>query len=109
MYVNICQHLSLLVSIFYSFVVTVAQSQDWVAARPLPRSAPGCGIVGAQPLRHNAPNTTPLPAQRPGTRLCWRAGQLDPAACDGYGWPHELTDEQVLERLLALNLERARV
>jgi hypothetical protein len=34
--------------------------------------------------------------------------------CDGetavlaaYGWPPSLTDEQILERLLALNLERA--
>lgn len=26
---------------------------------------------------------------------------------DAYGWPHALTDEQILERLLALNLERA--
>jgi hypothetical protein len=25
----------------------------------------------------------------------------------GYGWPHDLTDEQILERLLALNLARA--
>ena len=24
-----------------------------------------------------------------------------------YGWPTDLTDEQILERLLALNLERA--
>jgi len=24
-----------------------------------------------------------------------------------YGWPADLTDEQILERLLALNLERA--
>jgi len=24
-----------------------------------------------------------------------------------YGWPPDLTDEQILERLLALNLERA--
>jgi hypothetical protein len=26
---------------------------------------------------------------------------------DAYGWEHDLTDEQILERLLALNLERA--
>jgi hypothetical protein len=24
-----------------------------------------------------------------------------------YGWPHDLADEQILERLLALNLKRA--
>jgi len=34
--------------------------------------------------------------------------QLDDAVLDAYAWPHDLADEQVLERLLALNLERAR-
>jgi len=24
-----------------------------------------------------------------------------------YGWPHDLSDEEILERLLTLNLERA--
>jgi hypothetical protein len=33
--------------------------------------------------------------------------KLDQAVLDAYGWPHDLTDEQILERLLALNLERA--
>ncbi len=32
---------------------------------------------------------------------------LDRAVLDGYGWPHDLDDEEILERLLALNLERA--
>ncbi|MBK8901688.1 MAG: class I SAM-dependent DNA methyltransferase [Anaerolineaceae bacterium] len=32
---------------------------------------------------------------------------LDTAVLDAYGWPYDLTDEQILERLLALNLERA--
>ncbi len=31
---------------------------------------------------------------------------LDHAVLDCYGWLHNLTDEQILERLLALNLER---
>ena len=35
--------------------------------------------------------------------------KLDRAVLDAYGWPHDLTDEQILERLLALNLERAAV
>jgi hypothetical protein len=26
---------------------------------------------------------------------------------DAYGWPADLSDEQILEKLLALNLERA--
>ena len=32
---------------------------------------------------------------------------LDHAVLDAYGWQHNLSDEQILERLLALNLERA--
>jgi len=33
--------------------------------------------------------------------------RLDAAVLDAYGWPHDLTDDQILERLLALNAERA--
>jgi hypothetical protein len=33
--------------------------------------------------------------------------KLDAAVASAYGWPADLTDEQILERLLALNLERA--
>lgn len=32
---------------------------------------------------------------------------LDHVVLDAYGWPHQLTDEEILERLLALNLQRA--
>jgi hypothetical protein len=32
---------------------------------------------------------------------------LDNAVLDAYGWPHDLGDEKILERLLNLNLERA--
>jgi hypothetical protein len=32
---------------------------------------------------------------------------LDAAVCAAYGWPADLSDEEVLARLLALNLERA--
>jgi len=31
---------------------------------------------------------------------------LDEAVFDAYGWPHDLADQEVLELLLALNLER---
>lgn len=34
-------------------------------------------------------------------------GKLDKAVFDAYGWPHDLSDEDILARLLALNLERA--
>jgi hypothetical protein len=33
--------------------------------------------------------------------------KLDVAVAAAYGWPADLTDEQILEKLLALNLERA--
>ena len=33
--------------------------------------------------------------------------KLDRAVLDAYGWPHDPTDDEILERLLALNLERA--
>ena len=34
-------------------------------------------------------------------------GRLDAAVADAYGWPADLPDGEILERLLALNLERA--
>ncbi|MCX6096834.1 MAG: hypothetical protein NT125_09065 [Candidatus Bipolaricaulota bacterium] len=34
--------------------------------------------------------------------------RLDHAVLEAYAWPHDLSDDQILERLLALNLERAR-
>jgi len=49
---------------------------------------------------------TKLYNQRP-TWLDMAHRKLDDAVLDAYGWPHDLTDEQILERLLALNLERA--
>ena len=33
--------------------------------------------------------------------------RLDAAVAAAYGWPADLSEEQILERLLALNLERA--
>ena len=32
---------------------------------------------------------------------------LDRAVLDAYGWPHDIADDEILARLLALNLERA--
>jgi len=34
--------------------------------------------------------------------------KLDEAVFDAYGWPHGLSDEEILARLLALNLKRAK-
>ena len=33
--------------------------------------------------------------------------KLNEAVMDAYGWPHDLAEPEILERLLALNLERA--
>jgi type II restriction/modification system DNA methylase subunit YeeA len=33
--------------------------------------------------------------------------QLDATVLDAYGWPHDISDDDILARLLALNLERA--
>ncbi|MDM8518542.1 hypothetical protein QUF64_00740 [Anaerolineales bacterium HSG6] len=39
-------------------------------------------------------------------KLHWLHTELDKAVLDAYGWSHDLSEEQVLEKLLALNLER---
>jgi type II restriction/modification system DNA methylase subunit YeeA len=49
---------------------------------------------------------TNLYNQRP-TWLDMAHKKLDKTVLDAYGWPLDLTDEQILEKLLALNLERA--
>jgi hypothetical protein len=49
---------------------------------------------------------TELYNQRP-TWLDLAHKKLDQAVLDAYAWPHDLTDDQILERLLILNLERA--
>lgn len=49
---------------------------------------------------------TALYNQRP-TWLAQAHARLDRAVFEAYGWAHDLSDEEILERLLALNLERA--
>jgi hypothetical protein len=44
-------------------------------------------------------------------RPAWLAAchaRLDAAVASAYGWPADLTDDAILERLLALNLERSK-
>jgi type II restriction/modification system DNA methylase subunit YeeA len=50
---------------------------------------------------------TNLYNQRP-TWLDLAHKKLDEAVFAAYGWPNDLSDEQILEKLLALNLERAK-
>lgn len=42
-----------------------------------------------------------------GDQRSWLHDDLDAAVFEAYGWPPDLTDEQILERLVALNAERA--
>jgi hypothetical protein len=49
---------------------------------------------------------TRLYNQRP-TWLDLAHGTLDEGVLDAYGWPRDVGDEEILERLLGLNLERA--
>jgi len=51
---------------------------------------------------------TNLYNQRP-TWLDLAHKKLDDAVLDAYAWPHDLTNDDILEHLLALNLERAEV
>ncbi len=49
---------------------------------------------------------TNLYNQRP-TWLQLAHKKLDEAVLNAYGWPHELSDEEISERVLELNLARA--
>lgn len=61
---------------------------------------------GATPAELKARTLTNLYNQRP-TWLANAHAALDAAVLAAYGWPADLGDEAILERLLALNLERA--
>jgi hypothetical protein len=50
---------------------------------------------------------TNLYNQRP-TWLDLAHKKLDEAVLDAYAWPNDLTDEEILERLVSQNLQRAR-
>lgn len=52
------------------------------------------------------PTLTNLYNQRP-TWLDNAHQKLDAAVFAAYGWPNDLSDDDILARLLALNLERA--
>ena len=66
----------------------------------------GGPALNADQLRRRT--LTNLYNQRP-TWLANAHAILDAAVADAYGWPPDLPDAEILERLLALNLERAGV
>jgi hypothetical protein len=61
---------------------------------------------GAATDKLTARTLTNLYNQRP-TWLDCAHQRPDEAVATAYGWPPDLPDEQILERLLALNLERS--
>ena len=81
-------------------VITEA-ARDLVEKRDLWLSPPG---ADERELKRRT--LTNLYNRRP-TWLDLDHRRMDEAVLDGYGWPHDLGDEEILERLLALNLERA--
>ena len=71
------------------------------------REAIGAAAAELNSLRENDHRTlTNLYNERP-TWLDNAHAKLDAAVADAYGWPADLTDTEILEKLLALNLERA--
>ena len=62
---------------------------------------------GAPEKEQKKRTLTNLYNQRP-TWLDLAHRKLDDAVLDAYGWPHDLSDEEILSRLLALNLQRAK-
>ena len=65
----------------------------------------GCNPAGASEAELKKRTLTNLYNARP-TWLDLAHRKLDAAVLAAYGWPHDLSDEEILERLLALNLER---
>jgi hypothetical protein len=64
---------------------------------PFRGPAAGCFVT---PLRYASGAVYRQPRRK-------NAGQAGQAIFAAYGWPSDLSDEEILERLLALNLERA--
>ena len=63
---------------------------------------------GPSPVRRGEQRTlTNLYNQRP-TWLELAHKKLDEAVFAAYGWPNDLSDEKILEKLLELNLQRAK-
>ena len=77
--------------------------------RPTEEQQEAIGAAAAElnSLRENDHRTlTNLYNERP-TWLDNAHAKLDAAVADAYGWPADLTDTEILEKLLELNLERA--
>jgi hypothetical protein len=80
---------------------TIEAAKELVAKRDAWLNPPG--LNEAELKKRTLTN---LYNQRP-TWLDLAHKKLDAAVFAAYGWPADLSDEEILERLLALNLERA--
>src|SRR5258708_29952690 len=78
----------------------------YVAAEPVKLRDAWLNPPGANEADLKKRTLTNLYNQRP-TWLDNAHRRLDEAAFAAYGWPEGLSDDEVLARLLALNLERA--
>ena len=67
--------------------------------RTVPRDA-DCAALLAKRTLTNLYNARPA-------WLALAHEKLDRAVFDAYAWPFDLTDDQILEKLLSLNLDRA--
>lgn len=67
------------------------------------RAAPSNGSPPSELSDWHEYTSHSVPCQYPSDRSCGQGSVLD-----GCGWPRDLSDEDILERLLVLNLERAR-
>ena len=61
---------------------------------------------GPSPFRRGEQRTLTNPYNARPTWLELAHKKLDEAVFAAYGWPSDLSDEEILEKLLALNLER---
>jgi cell wall-associated NlpC family hydrolase len=66
----------------------------------------GCKLVGSGFVLE-AEERNELLSKRSESASYMPAYDLDAAVFDAYGWPRDLTDEQILQKLVALNAERA--
>jgi hypothetical protein len=76
--------------------------------RPCERAEGGLAEPAQRGRRRTATQDADQPHNEPPTWLARAHVRLDQAVHVAYGWPYTLRDEEILERLIALNLSRAR-
>jgi len=80
---------------------------DWARPRPALNAASASEKEGLSEADKKRRTLTNLYNARP-TWLDLAHKRLDAAVFAAYGWQADLSDEEILEKLLALNLERSK-